>query len=301
MAVTPYAERIISLTIQLQTGKVFEGTGFNTITLGPIGSKPYSNLRCVVQIQNASAPFPGFASVRIFGLTLSQINQLTIAGILFDGRRNQISIQAGDSIAGLTTIFTGEIWQAYPQANQPEMAFLMLANPANNIQLAPAQSTTFTGSIAGSTVLSQVLKSTGLTLENNGVTAVISNPHFAGSAWDQINQLVQAMGCFGFLDAAKGVYAIWPKNGSRSGQTSMISPATGMIGYPEFQQTQIRVRKLFDPTATLTVGNKIQVQSEFKAATGTWTIYQFQHDIAAQMPDGPWETAILATAGAAGS
>lgn len=299
-----FVERIISLTIQLGTGS-FGGGGANTLTIGPIGdtaTQPYNSLRCVVQIQYASAPFPGLATVQVWGLTLSQINQLTIAGTLFNSRKNLIAVQAGDAVNGMTTIFNGEIWLAYPRASQPDMPFVMVANPANGIQLAPANPVTFNGPTNGVTVLTQALQGTGYTLENNGVTGILSNPYFHGSAWDQIKAITSAMGCYGYLDSQKKVYAIWPQNGSRSAGGSLtISPQTGMIGYPEFQQTQIRVRKLFDPKAPLTIGNKIQVQSQFQGASGSWTITQITHDISAQLADGPWETAILANNGVQGS
>lgn len=299
-----FVERIITLVIQLGTGS-FGNSGSNTLTLGPIGNtatQPYNGLRCVVQIQYATAPFPGLAIVQVWGLTLSQINQLTIAGTLFNGRKNLIAVQAGDAVNGMTTVFNGEIWQAYPRASQPDMPFVMLANPANGIQLTPANPTTFSGPTNGVTALSTALQGTGYTLENNGVAAVLSNPYFHGSAWDQVKAITSAMGCYGYLDSAKGVYAIWPLNGARTGgNVPLISPSTGMIGYPEFQQTQIRVRKLYDPRVPLTIGNKIQVQSEFQAATGTWTIAQVTHDISAQLADGPWETAILANNGVQGS
>lgn len=300
-----FVERIITLVIQLGTGP-FGNSGSNTITIGPIGggaaTQPYNSLRSVVRIEYASAPFPGLAIVQVFGLTLSQMNQLTIAGTLYDGRKNLISVQAGDSVAGMTTIFNGEIWQAYPRATQPDMAFVMIANPANGPQLTPAQPVSFKGSTNGAAVLTAALAPTGYALENNGVTAILSNPYFHGSAWDQIKAITSAMNAVGYLDSAKMVYAIWPQNGSRSaGSTPLIAPSTGMIGYPEFQQTQIRLQKLFDPRVPLTVGNKIQVQSEFVAANGTWTIKSVTHDISAQLEDGPWETSIMAVNGVAGS
>jgi len=292
-----FVARIISLVIQLGTGS-FGNSGSNTLTLGPIGNagtQPYNSLRCVVQIQAASAPFPGLAIVQVWGLSLDTINQLSIAGLIWGSRGNYVAIQAGDSVNGLTTIFTGEIVQAYQRANQPEMPLVIVLNPAYGIQLTPANPTTFSGPTNGVTALTAALKPTKFVLENNGVSAILSNPYFHGSAWDQVKAITAAMGAVGYLDSAKSVYAIWPQNGNRTGgNTPLISPQTGMIGYPEFQQRLIRVRTLFDPHASLSVGHEIQVESQLKAANGTWPISTITHDISAQLADGPWETSIVA-------
>ncbi len=299
-----FVERIITLVIQLGTGP-FGNTGSNTLTLGPIGNtatQPYNSLQCVVQIQNATAPFPGQAIIQVWGLTLSQINQLTVAGILYSNRNNLVAIQAGDAVTGMTTIFNGQIYDAYPQASQPDMPFVIVANPANAIQLTPAHPVTFNGPTDGVTALAAALAPTKFTLENNGVSAILSNPYFHGSAWDQVKAITSAMGCVGYLNLQKGVYAIWPQNGSRSaGNIPLISPATGMIGYPEFRQVLVKVRTLFNPHVSLTIGNQFRVQSQFTAASGTWTIYSITHDISAQLPDGPWETTLVGVNGVMGS
>jgi hypothetical protein len=253
-------------------------------------------LRCQVIIQNAPTPFPGTAVITVWGLSLSFMNQLTIAGLLFDGRENKIVIEAGDSVSGLAQIYAGTIWQAYPQASQPDMAFIMLANPANSLQLVPFAPTSFKGTVDGAAVLNQIAQKNGLTLENNGgVSAVLSNPYFYGSAWDQIKACVDAINCYGHLDINKSNFAIWPKKGNR-GNTSipMFSPGTGMIGYPEFQQAQITVRSLFDTSVTILPGHRFQVKSQFTAANGFWTAdTRVETHISAGMPDGPWEIVVV--------
>lgn len=291
---TPYAERIIVLTLTLGTG-TFGATGSSTLTMGdPTNAE--NCLRSLVQIENAPTPHPGRAIVTVYGLTLDQINQATIAGILYDGRQNKISIQAGDAQAGVTTIYNGIVWQAYPKANQPEMPFIMMANPAFIAQLKPVTPTSFKGPMDGATILGQLAGQMGVTLENNsGVTAILSNPYFAGTTWDQIKAITEAMNCYSTLDAAAGVLAIWPKNGNRGGSNiPMISPQTGMIDYPEFQAANIKVRTEFDPGAIYTPGHQIQVQSQFTAASGLWTAHKFDVNISCRMPDGPWESAITA-------
>jgi hypothetical protein len=90
MASPAFTERQIKLTIQLGTGTFGESSS-NTLGIGPISNQLYQGLRCSAIIQNAPTPFPGTAIITVWGLSLSHINQLTIAGLTFDGyRQNKI-------------------------------------------------------------------------------------------------------------------------------------------------------------------------------------------------------------------
>jgi hypothetical protein len=86
----------------------------------------------------------------------------------------------------------------------------------------------------------------------------------------------------------KKTVAIWPRDGSRSGDAPLVSPETGMIGYPEFQQAAVSVRTLFNPE--IVIGKPIEVKSQLPAANGRWSVFGAAHHLAAQLPDGPWET-----------
>jgi hypothetical protein len=239
------------------------------------------------------------AQFHIYGLTLSQMNQLSTAGLVYKVGANKIVVQAGDSISGMTTVFTGDIIEAWPDINQPDAPLFVLAQPSAQVQLKPVAATSFFGPTPASTALGQIAQSAGLTLENNGVNTILQSPYFHGTAWSQLMSCVRAADCFGFLDGITSTFAVWPKTGSRSGSVPIIGPSTGMIGYPKFQVTQTKIRVLFDPNIFFGngPGHQIQVQSELAAANGMFTINSLVHDLSSELPDGPWETVILASPG----
>jgi len=106
----PYARRKITLTFQLGAGN-FHGTGANKVTI--------EGLRVHFQCSQALTPAPSQAMLRVFGLTLDQINQLTKAGTLFTtpgNKSNFVTVQAGDWGGTLTTVYRGEIFEAYPRS-----------------------------------------------------------------------------------------------------------------------------------------------------------------------------------------
>ena len=287
MSQSPYAERAITLTFQLGKGD-FGGSGANTLTI--------AGLRAVVHVEYVILPSTGMAVIRVYGMTLDHMNALSQAGLVYAARRNYVAVQAGDAQSGMTTVFNGTIIEAYPDMREmPNTAFFIRASPSQVIQLKPVAPVSFSGATPVPTALNSILKGTGFTLENGGVNTVLASPYFPGAAWAQILSCVRAANCFAHLDPVKKVLAIWPKDGSRSGSTPEIGPDTGMIGYPEFQANQIRVRARFDPAIRSSVGQKIKINSQLQAANGEFVVVNMTLDLASQMPDGPWEAAIEAT------
>lgn len=81
--------------------------------------------------------------------------------------------------------------------------------------------------------------------------------------------------------------AIWPRNQTRAGTTPLISPATGLVGYPKFRDQGMSFRCLFNPA--LKLGGSIKMQSSIQPASGLWYIVgPLVYNLSAQMPQGPW-------------
>jgi hypothetical protein len=285
----PYAVRRIVLTFQI--GK--SGSGVIQLATGNPG------LRIHVHVEFANVPETGAAQIRVYGLSLDHMNQLSVAGLVFESRQEQnfVAIQAGDDVSGMATIFKGQIIQAYPDfARQPDVSFYIQASPSNVIQMKPVEPSTFTGPTSAATALDTIVKKAGLTLENNGVNAILASPYFPGTAWQQILGLIRAANCFGFLDGVTKTLAVWPKEGSRSGGKIVISPENGMIGYPQFQALNTVTRTLFNTEVSpADPGKLITIKSQLSAANGDFTVIGVTHDLMSEMPDGPWETTIIAT------
>jgi hypothetical protein len=285
----PYAERQITLTFEFGEGS-FGGGGQSALTL--------AGLRVLVQVELANLPSTGMAQIRVYGMTRSHMNQLSKAGLVWEDRKNNVRVEAGDAKSGMATVFYGNIFEAYPEMTEaPNSAFVIIATPASDLQLKPVKPVAFPGATDAATALTSILQGSGsgLTLENNGVNVKLASPYFAGTAWSQILRCIRAADCFAHLDRPKGVLAIWPKKGSRSGGSPVISAETGMIGYPSYQQTQVIVRTLFDPSIKSNgVGNEIQIKSIFDAANGKFSIIHITYNLASQLPNGPWEMVITA-------
>lgn len=269
----------------------FGNSGYNTITL--------EGLRVIASVSLAILPQAGLCSLRIYGMTLSQINQLSVAGLLWQNRKNQVLVQAGDTQSGMSTIFAGNVIEAYPEFRDlPNAAFVVNAVVAQDVRMQPVKPNSYPGTADAAEVLGSMAKQAGLGFENNGVNVKLASPYFPGTLFTQIMSCIRAANIFGYIDQTKNILAIWPKTGSRSGSSGnmTISAANGMIGYPEFQKNMIFIRTIFDPTIKNAPGQtvKVTVESQLAAANGSWVLKSIDYALASQIPDGPWEMIIRA-------
>ncbi len=77
----------------------------------------------------------------------------------------------------------------------------------------------------------------GLTFENAGVVAKLANPYYAGTAWTQMLQIARDAGIDVYVE--RNNMAIVAPASVRQGDATLISPETGMVGYPAFNQAAI--------------------------------------------------------------
>jgi hypothetical protein len=274
---TVIAEHFIEIQLAYGTGADGMGEGKAVSLTGH---------RCSVSVTVAGGAGLGDAQVRIFGLSLSLMNELSTMGKLPNAfRRNTVTILAGDDPTALTKIFQGTIvaaWADFMAA--PDVAFNITGSAGLLQALVPVAVSTYPGSADAAVILASLAAQMNLTFEGDGVSVILSKPYYAGSA------LAQAKAC---AEAAKldivvdnGVLAVWPKGGARSGTIPIVSPTTGMVGYPTYTSTGIVVTSLFSPIVRF--GEKVAVESSLTPACGVWKVVTLVHDIEANMPGGKW-------------
>jgi hypothetical protein len=87
-----FVQRLLSFTFQLGQGQFGNG-GFDTVTI--------DGLRATARITKAGGPSMSAAEVDIYGMLVTL------------QRRNVITINAGDAVSGLSTVFRGTITSAW--------------------------------------------------------------------------------------------------------------------------------------------------------------------------------------------
>lgn len=285
-----FVERKINLTFKL--GRDTNGVQY-TFTEGDYDQVSVTGLRTQVTIAKAGAPSMGEASVIVHGLTPSLMNQLSTVSRLNNGQVTtqfyQMVIDAGDAIAGMSTIFQGQVSMAAVDMNGAPDSTLHIAAHAGLFEaIKTTAALSFPGVADVATIMQNLAVQNGYTFENNGVTAKLSTPYFHGSPKQQMEDCATAANINWTLDT--GTLAIWPKGGSRGGVIPLIAASTGMIGYPSNAGLGgiIAVRTLFNPQ--LWIGGRCQVQSSLPFANGNFKIFDLAHDLESETPNGQWES-----------
>lgn len=276
-----FVQRALDFTFQLGTGS-FGGGGANTV-------KVPSGLWATAQIQKNGTPSMNRANIRIFGLSLTIMNQLSRIGVKPTAVRNNIvTVMAGEAGGNMSLAFAGDIQECWPDFSNPTEAVLNVSAFTGLLaQMKTALPTSYNGSTDVATIMGQLASQMGYTLENNGVSVQLSNPYLPGTARMQALAAADAAGIYVVFDDDNGIMAILPKNGARSGAAPVISPTGDMVGYPTYVGPgQIALTDEYNPQLRF-MGNVVVQNSIVGGANGTWRITSLNHDLST-MPDGPW-------------
>jgi hypothetical protein len=217
-------------------------------------------------------------------------------------RQNTVIIEAGDDISGMQQVFSGGITVAQADLNQqPDSVLNVVAHAGLIYALQPNATGTdvFTGytsypaSATIDTILSALAPQMNLSFENNGVDKTLDTPYFKGTIRDQVLAVIAAAGCE-WNNGDGGVLAIWPRGGSRTKLTTttipLISPETGLIGYPSYSNLGIMVKTIFNPS--IVFGGQIKVKSSQIQANYVWNVYGLSYDLESETPGGAWLTEV---------
>lgn len=290
-----FTQRLMNFTFTLAdkngTQTNFSGTNKNTVTL--------SGLRASCKFLKAGFPQMGGAQMRIYGMTLSIMNDLSTLGQrLFLQPPNTVLVEAGDS-SGLGIVFWGVIQNAYIDFSAaPDVAFQVEAWTEANFAVLPTLPTSINGSADVVTILQGLANAANMSFENNGVANVqIPSLYLWGPVLKQIHdiadQVKNVVNVDIVGDAPGGKLVLTLKNGHREGIVPLISADTGMIGYPSYTPNGIMVRTLYNRNVSFL--KPIIVQSKFlPAANRQWVVFGLDHDLDTMFPNGRWDSNIQA-------
>jgi hypothetical protein len=288
-----YIHRRLDVAFTLGKGAFGDDGTQNTITM--------SGLRVSANVTKAGGTGATMAQIRIYGMTLQDMNKLSTLGKpVTQDRRNVVAVSAGVAGGGMALVFAGNINQAWADLNAaPQAAFIVLAVDGGLLATMPLSANTWKGSIDVATIMASLANQMGLTLENNGVSVILDNPYLWGSARDQVQSVAEQAGINYIIEnvgtgSARGTLAIWPKNKTRGGSAVLVSKDSGMVGYPTFTQNGMAFKVLYNPT--IIFGSQIKVESEIETANGYWTPISIDHDLESETPGGQWFTTIQANA-----
>jgi hypothetical protein len=277
-----YSEKYLKIIIGLGTGQMGDGAPSEFYTL--------TNFRASAVIQSYGGETMGQASVKIYGLSADLMNKMTASGYVMTQVRakNSIQIFAGENPQSLFNVYSGTIMTAVADYNNaPDVSLEITALSATLSAMKSVDSTSLPGQKSADQVFGVFAQSLGLKLNNIDVVHEFNNPTFNGSMRDQVSEAAIQADCDVTYDDSflniKGHYSYFGI------APTIISPKTGMVGYPLLSSDYLYVKSLFQPT--ILQGHQIQVEdSKLIAANGLWIVVSVRHELESMMPNGKWFT-----------
>jgi hypothetical protein len=259
------------------------------------GNFSAAGLRAAVNIESLPDRAGSTAHVKIWGLTLDQMNNFSsrMAGVPagIQLQKFNLVIEAGDLGGTFSVALNGPILNSFIDlSGAPESLFnVSLVDTFGASTPISAQSQPGAQS-AERLIQSLCAQATPpLTFNNSaGAHAVLSNQVTYGSAIDQIAKIANAAK-FNFKISGTTL-SIWPQGGTVDDVVINVGPNTDpeMVGYPMFWEVGIIVTSLYNPE--IQIGRQMNVISSLPNANGLWKIIQVQHELTTMIAKGPWFT-----------
>lgn len=265
----------------------FPGTNSNTLVL--------TGLRMSAQLEQAGN-WTNSCDLRIWGMRQVDMNAVTVlfgqGGQVIDINAVALLILESNDGSGWLQIFTGQFIEGGPDYSQiPDACLHVIAMSGAGQQWLSSEPTSYLGSIDAATVASQLASAMGYKLENNGVSFILQNPYFDGTAMEQFRDLATAADFDYYFGPGSGdalTLIICPKYAPRKGRPTLpVNPRTGLVGYPTLTRFGIELTALFSPAIEL--ASPIYVSgSTVPGCDGAWYPFQMMHDLECIMPGGHW-------------
>lgn len=263
---------------------VFPGTNSNTLILE--GARITARVQAVARLATQ-------ADIRIYGMLRASMDALTVAWanppIVLD---HLVILEANNTgrADGWVQIFKGTIIEAQPDyRGAPDVSFNLLAVTGYFVKINPVAPTSYPHQVDIGVAAADIIERMGApwVYVDGGATGVLSNPYFSGTLWDQLAQACQAAKADFYVQGDE--ILVTPANQPRNNTPSIVlSPSSGLVGYPMFERSGLNVTAVFDPA--FTCGAALEIQSSVPNASGLWFPYSLNHLLEARMPGGAWLT-----------
>lgn len=269
-----------------------------TLGTGKFGSSEHDQIilqgfRATADIDKAGGMMMGTLRAKIYGVKQADMNSVTTLqwkpGTLIP---NTVEVYAIDG-AVETLVFAGNIVNAWADyQSMPDVYLHIQAQSAffNALKAIPPRS--FKGDVDVASVMAQIARDLGYVFENNGVTTQLTDIYLPNTGMEQAKDLARAAGCDLYLDDK--ILAITPPNVPRKVLIPLISPASGLVGYPTFDGVGVNFQILFNPAVTF--GGSIKLETDVQQAAGEWVVTSVGHRLESEKPGGAWFSSIRGNA-----
>lgn len=236
------------------------------------------------------------AQITVYGLPIETMNKLfrvqwnTMKAIL-----NTVKIEAGEQGKTLDTVYEGNItFATINMDGAPNVALVITSQMAvveklkATLPLTVPKETT----VDAADLIKFLAEDMEYKFENYGATHPITDTSLNGSNLEKIEKLCTM--CDFDLYVEQKLIVICKRGGNRELKIPVITPTTGLIGYPSPDQRGITFNCAYDPLVRF--GGIVRIKdSIIGVANEDWRTYGIVTTLEANIPQGKWEMNVNAT------
>lgn len=282
-------KKIIRVTLTLQDENVFfTAQGDNRLSS--------TGLAISTAITYGNGAISPTAQITIYGLPISTMNKLfrvqwnTMQSIL-----NMVKIEVGEQGGQLSVAYEGNITFATTNMDASPTPSLVITSQMAVVEKMKA---TLPFTIPKDTptdvadIIAFLAKDSGYQFENHGVTHILTDTSLNGSNIDKIEKLAQM--CNFDLYIEQRLIVICPKGADRPLKIPILSPDSGLIGYPSLDQRGLSFNCEYNNLVRFGGVTRIK-DSLITVANADWRVYGLVANLESNIPQGKWEMNVNAT------
>lgn len=283
-----FNRKVINMTLTLNgKDEAFTTDGKNKLSA--------SGLRMNVEVTYGNGSITPRAQIRVFGLPVEAMNKLLrIKWTQVTALRNTVQIDAGDQGSELSTVFKGGITFAYPDfSGAPDVSLVMVAQSAVLEVMTPVAAESYEGAQDVALIIGNICQRIGYTFENNGVTTKLTDVYLCNTDINKIREVASMADIDLYIE--NGSIAIANKGQPRTLKIPVISPTTGLIGYPSPDMYGVRFGCFYDPLVRF--GGMVRIKdSLIEYCNADWQVYGINITLETEQDGGRWFMEVSAKA-----
>lgn len=251
--------------------------------------------RMIIRVSIGGKQF-NTAELMVFGLPLATLNALSRLWLTPMNVRPQdtLKIETWDG-SQYVPLFFGSITWAAPRGNSmPQVPIVISSTASMALAQSAAQPYSASGTLVLTDVLTNILGASGYTLNaaQSLPAYTITNPRATGSLQDQVKSILDGYPNIAWYFNLQQLI-LRPVGASIYADPIAIGPTTGMKGSPEYSTSGVQVDTIYEPR--LIPGQSIKLDTVFTyAATANWSIAAVEHNLEPNVPNGRWDTRLVA-------
>jgi len=281
-------KKALKFVIHLATGK-FGSSDNNVIEL--------TGFRASAEVSKTGGLQMSTLAARVYGVSESDMRSVTTMSWMegFD-IHNTIDVFAIDGPIE-TLVFSGSLTHsAGDYQNAPDVFLGIRAAANHDAQLNAVAPLSISGGADVAIAIERIARALGKTFVNNsnngaGVHVTLVDTYAEGTLIDQLRALAQAADINVYNDDR--TLSITPRNQAVTVDVPVISPDTGLVGYPTFDATGVNFRCLFNPA--IVFGGAVQLVTSLPEAAGQWIVDSVGASLESERPNGAWFSNVRAS------